>query len=172
MRIIAGKLRGRKIEYEKNGLRPTKGRVREALFNILQTDIQDRSFLDLCCGSGSVGLEALSRGANQVLFVDTDTEMVKKNTVLLSDEIKQQIQIVSSSYENALDLIKASDIVFFDPPWELSKSFRQIFDAWLMSEQSHILILEHPKSQLFDFLGAAFQKTYSYGLTQLTVFRK
>ena len=172
MRIIAGKLRRKKIEYEKAGLRPTKGRVREALFNILQPDIEGASFLDLCCGSGSIGLEALSRGAKHVFFVDTDTAMIKKNSVDLSDALKEHIHIVSRSYEMALDLIKEQNIVFFDPPWELKESYRQVFDVWLTSKQSQILIFEHSKTQALDFSSDVFQKTYSYGLTQLTVFRK
>ena len=172
MRIIAGKLRRKKIEYEKAGLRPTKGRVREALFNILQPDIEGASFLDLCCGSGSIGLEALSRGAKHVFFVDTDTAMIKKNSVDLSDALKEHIHIVSRSYEMALDLIKEQSIVFFDPPWELKESYRQVFDVWLTSKQSQILIFEHSKTQALDFSSDVFQKTYSYGLTQLTVFRK
>ena len=172
MRIIAGKLRRKKIEYEKAGLRSTKGRVREALFNILQPDIEGASFLDLCCGSGSIGLEALSRGAKHVFFVDTDTAMIKKNSVDLSDALKEHIHIVSRSYEMALDLIKEQNIVFFDPPWELKESYRQVFDVWLTSKQSQILIFEHSKTQALDFSSDVFQKTYSYGLTQLTVFRK
>ena len=107
-----------------------------------------------------------------MFFVDTDTAMIKKNSVDLSDALKEHIHIVSRSYEMALDLIKEQNIVFFDPPWELKESYRQVFDMWLTSKQSQILIFEHSKAQALDFSSDVFQKTYSYGLTQLTVFRK
>jgi 16S rRNA (guanine966-N2)-methyltransferase len=73
VRIIAGDLRGRKIEVKHDpGLRPMSDRARGALFNILVNDIPDRPFYDIFAGSGAVGLEALSRGASQAIFVEKD----------------------------------------------------------------------------------------------------
>ena len=168
MRIIAGKIRGRKLHYKQAGLRPSKGRVREALFNILQQDIEGAVFLDLCCGTGAMGLEAYSRGAKQVVFVDTDIRLVNQN----SEGLNEGIRILRQSYEEAFHEIQSSDIVFFDPPWELQDSYRQVFDSWLNAKRAQILICEYPKSFSLDFKSKVHQKHYTYGLTQLMVFRK
>ena len=168
MRIIAGKIRGRKLHYKQVGLRPSKGRVREALFNILQQDIEGAVFLDLCCGTGAMGLEAYSRGAKHVVFVDTDTRLVSQN----GEGLNEGIRILRRSYEEAFNEIQSSDIVFFDPPWELQESYKQVFDVWLKAKRSQILICEHPQSQALDFKSRVHQKHYTYGLTQLMVFRK
>ena len=78
MRIIAGKHRGRVLkEFNGRDIRPTSDRAKEALFNILQFDIAGCSFLDLYSGTGGIGLEAISRGAEKVVFVDNSRESVK-----------------------------------------------------------------------------------------------
>jgi 16S rRNA (guanine966-N2)-methyltransferase len=70
MRVIAGRWRGRRLEPAPGGVRPTADRVREALFSIVAAEIPGRGVVDLCCGSGALGIEALSRGADRVDFVD------------------------------------------------------------------------------------------------------
>ena len=78
MRIIAGKFKGKKLkEFSGTAVRPTSDRAREALFNILSFDIANRSFLDLFAGTGAVGLEALSRGAKLVEFVDKEKQSLE-----------------------------------------------------------------------------------------------
>ncbi len=80
MRIIGGKFKGVVFEFAKNKLvRPTQNMVREALFNILGDACKGAKVLDLCCGTGSLGLEALSRGAESVYFVDIQCDIVQKN---------------------------------------------------------------------------------------------
>ena len=77
MRVIAGKHRGRVLkEFKGREIRPTSDRAKEALFNILQFDIAGCAFLDLYSGTGGIGLEAISRGAEKVVFVDNSRESV------------------------------------------------------------------------------------------------
>ena len=85
MRIISGKYKSRKLLFKKSlELRPTQDRVKETLFNIISTNVENSSCLDLFAGSGSLGFEAVSRGAKKVNFVDIDTEFLLKNHALLN----------------------------------------------------------------------------------------
>lgn len=123
LRIIGGEWRSRKLSFpEIEGLRPTPDRVRETLFNWLQTSIPGASCLDLFCGSGALGFEALSRGAASVTFIDKAPEVtyhIRHNLNLLK---AQQGELVSS---NVLDWLEARnadqearyDVVFLDPPF-------------------------------------------------------
>src|SRR6266849_5468173 len=105
MRIIAGKYRGRKLKSPPSlKTRPTSDRLRETLFNILAPRIEGARFLDLCAGSGAVGIEALSRGAAHVTFVDGETEVVSREALdFLGRNVKHEAE--------------PFDIIFFDPPY-------------------------------------------------------
>lgn len=125
MRIIAGTARGRAIETPGGwGTRPTQDRVREALFSILQMRIEGACVLDLFAGSGALGLEALSRGAAQAVFVDNSAECVRlvaKNADKLG--FSERCVILRDDYRRALQRMPegqpAFDIVFLDPPYRL-----------------------------------------------------
>lgn len=121
LRIIGGFHGGRVVRFpDVKGLRPTADRVRETLFNWLQADVEGAHCLDLFAGSGALGLEALSRGAASVLFVDRSRAAVKQlehNLSLLRLEHKSDVQLA-----DGLKLLKASphrsfDMVFLDPPF-------------------------------------------------------
>ena len=126
VRIIGGQWRSRKLHFtEAPGLRPTPDRVRETLFNWLQSDIVNANCIDLFAGSGALGFEALSRGARQCLFVDSHRQCV--------DDIKHNLELFNAqggytSLNDALLLLKASpsqfsserfDIAFIDPPYAM-----------------------------------------------------
>lgn len=127
MRIIAGKYRGRNLKSPPTlGTRPTSDRLRETLFNILAPRIEGARFLDLCAGSGAVGIEALSRGAANVTFVDRSRKMyglIETNLKLLKVG-DDETEIVS---REALDFLKRNikreedpfDLIFFDPPYAI-----------------------------------------------------
>src|SRR5687767_5031447 len=99
MRIIAGKFRGRQLKSQPSAqTRPTSDRLRETLFNVLAPRIEDARFLDLCAGTGAVGIEALSRGAEHVTFVDQSRKMctlIEANTSALGID-KQEFELVSA----------------------------------------------------------------------------
>ena len=120
VRIIAGHWRGRKLSFpDKEGLRPTPDRVRETLFNWLQADISGAKCLDLFAGSGALGFEAASRGAESVVMLDRDVETItalKENAQLLQAE---QVRIKADDAIQYLQSNKQEfDVVFIDPPYQ------------------------------------------------------
>ena len=119
MYIISGNKKGRKIITPKRDFRPTQSKVREAFFNIV--DIKDKTFLDLCSGSGAMGFEALSREAKHVTMIEIDREAVKTiflnaKNIFENDESLYKIKRISAS-----DFVKKTndkfDIIYLDPPY-------------------------------------------------------
>ena len=149
LRIIGGEWRSRKLSFpEIEGLRPTPDRVRETLFNWLQTSIPGASCLDLFCGSGALGFEALSRGAASVTFVDKAPEVIyhiRHNVNLLK---AQQGEVVSSSVIDWLETKQANqearyDVVFLDPPFNkdlITPVITLLESRGLLNEQAFIYI--------------------------------
>ena len=121
MRVITGTARGRKLEQLiGDDVRPTTDRVKEAVFSIIQFNIEGRRFLDLFAGSGQMGIEALSRGAKEAVFVDNrkeSVEIIKRNLKSTKlDENAKVIPMDSNSYLNVNS--EKFDFVFIDPPYE------------------------------------------------------
>jgi 16S rRNA (guanine966-N2)-methyltransferase len=124
MRIISGQRRGHKIDGPKasNGTRPTSDLVRESLFNILRGLVVDRLVIDLFAGTGALGLEALSRGARQALFVERDREnvaLIHRNIATLRYQDRATVRHVDA-YRWARSYSPADDepvVVFLDPPY-------------------------------------------------------
>jgi len=119
MRIIAGEAKGRRLETPPDGTRPLTGKAREALFSILGDAVTGAAVLDLYAGSGSFGLEALSRGAADVLFVERDPQAV---SVLRGnvEAIDLGGRIEAVDVESYLGRSSQTfDVVFVDPPWAL-----------------------------------------------------
>ncbi len=123
LRIIGGQWRGRKLDFPAiEGLRPTPDRVRETLFNWLQTDVPGAQCLDLFTGSGALGLEALSRGAAAVTFVDRAPEVARQLRTNLNLLKAQNAEFVTASALDWLEQRPAGedvryDLVFIDPPF-------------------------------------------------------
>lgn len=124
MRIFGGEFKGRKLKApKKETTRPTKGIVREALFNLCQGSLQDARFLDLFAGSGSMGFEALSRGASAVVFVEQDRtalNSIRENIQLLN--VEKRAEWISGSALSALNQLEqrgfSFDLIYIDPPYE------------------------------------------------------
>ena len=126
MRIIAGKFKGRRLKTPKtSAIRPTIDRVKESVFSILKNEIANARFLDLCAGSGSIGLEAISRGAASVTFVDRDPDsiqLIRSNLHLCGLDSKvHKIQLRKSSVQKAIRALgkklESYDLIYFDPPY-------------------------------------------------------
>ena len=118
MRIIAGSHKGKKLKsFQGDKIRPTSDRAKESLFNILSSTVVGASFLDVCAGTGAIGLEAYSRGASLVTFVDSSVESMKiiKFNALSVGLDKEFI------LDNCLNFFKrvknSYDIIFYDPPY-------------------------------------------------------
>lgn len=121
MRVISGKYRGKKLLSPKDDkVRPTTDMVKENVFNLLGGDIVDSSFLDLFAGSGAIGIEAISRGAKRVVFVDKDRESmdyVRRNLAL----INESAETMTSDYLTAITKLKGNkfDIIYVDAPYNM-----------------------------------------------------
>ena len=156
IRIIAGKWRGRKINFpEVPGLRPTPDRVRETVFNWLQTDIKDARCLDLFAGSGALGLEAASRGAGHVDLVEIDStavNLLRKNCQSLS---ANNCHVIRSTAQCFMATNTPNyDVVFVDPPYR-SNLWTEIANLLiknnLLTEKAHIYLECLKKRILPDF---------------------
>jgi 16S rRNA (guanine966-N2)-methyltransferase len=151
MRVSGGTGRGRRLQMPRGeGVRPTSDKVRQALFNILQDRIEGASFLDLYAGTGAIGIDALSRGANRVVFVDSARSSL--------DAIRQNVEqsgLGSSAlivFSDAMKFLKknaeAFDIVFLDPPYaEEQLPILESVSAANAVTPNGIVIAEHFKKQ-------------------------
>jgi 16S rRNA (guanine966-N2)-methyltransferase len=179
VRIIGGLHRGRKLPFaEMPGLRPTGDRIRETLFNWLQPLIQGARCLDLFAGSGALGIEAASRGAGEVVMIDTASSIIRqleKNKVQLE---LTQISIVRADALQFLEQVPtAFDVVFLDPPFSgnLLQPICQRLDMGWLSENARIY-LEEDVSRAFPTLPEGWEmlkeKTAGqvrYGLAQASL---
>jgi 16S rRNA (guanine966-N2)-methyltransferase len=170
MRIVAGKWRGRRIEAPPGrDVRPTLDRVREAWMSILQLDIPGARVLDLFAGSGALGLEALSRGAVSVDFVEKDVRTVRilrKNIEVLDAEAQTTIER-ADALQFASELgDHAYDIAFADPPYAGGLAV-ELAGVWLKSPFASILSVEHGARERMPQGG----ETRRYGDTAITFYR-
>ena len=119
VRILAGRWRGKRLEVPRSA-RPTSGRAREALFDILQGSVVEGRVLDLYAGSGAIGLEALSRGAAQAVFVETDRKALEVNLARCAPAAGS-VQVIVADARRAIDRLAREkrffDLVFADPPY-------------------------------------------------------
>lgn len=157
MRIIAGKARGTKL-YTLDGdkTRPTLDRVRESLFNIIQTKITNCVFLDLFSGSGAIGLEAVSRGAKKAILCDKSKDamqIIKKN--IEKTHLENQTECYQLSYEKILEskINEKIDIVYIDPPYKTDfayESIKIIIEKELLKEDSYIIVETDEKEKILE----------------------
>ncbi|HWQ30095.1 MAG TPA: 16S rRNA (guanine(966)-N(2))-methyltransferase RsmD [Negativicutes bacterium] len=155
MRVIAGEYRGRKLErIEGMDIRPTADKVKGSIFNMLGNAVIDCSFLDLFGGTGGVGIEALSRGARHVLFIDAGIKSIK----VLKDNlehlnIKENVEVYHTDYETAIKKLnkfnKQFDIIFIDPPYRngMAQNALVNIDRNPILTQSGIIIVEHDSKE-------------------------
>ena len=130
MRIIGGKARGTKLyTLEGKNTRPTLDRVKESLFNIIQKDVPNAIFLDLFAGSGAIGLEAVSRGANKSILCDKNRDaikIIKKN--IEKTRSREQVELYEADFKEVLKnkLKEKIDIIFIDPPYKTDFAYEAI----------------------------------------------
>lgn len=181
MRVIAGEARGHKLETLKgNATRPTMDKVKGAIFNMIAPNICDSCVLDLFAGSGALGIEALSRGAQRAVFVDKSRDsigIIKKN--LEHTKLKEKSLVINSDALEAVLRLKDSelkfDIIFIDPPY--NKKIAQKALIFLESngilKDKGIIIVEHSKDEdLPDYVGKfKKQKFRQYGITIISFYQ-
>lgn len=179
MRVITGKARGVQLKTpEGMHTRPTADRVKEALFSIINFDIPGAKVLDLFGGTGQLGIEALSRGAKNAVFIDAREDackIIREN--LKRTKLETQAKVVRSDYMDYLRHCKEQfDIVLLDPPYAevfLENALKCITEIDIL-QTGGIIITERPleKELPFEFEGFTRSKDYKYGKTLLTLYRK
>ncbi len=178
MRVISGKARGLKLTSPAgNDTRPTLDRVKEALFSMLLPYLSEASVLDLFAGSGALGIEALSRGADKAVFIDNSKaaiECVKKN--LSAARLENSATVIISSAEDYLKkCTEKFDIIFLDPPYAkglYESTLSLIKDCNLLSE-SGIIVIEWDYDIGFTDKISRFEvlKEKKYGRVGITVLK-
>ena len=150
MRIIAGAYKGRNLKSPPSmNVRPTSDRLRETLFNVIAPRIEDSRFLDLCAGSGAVGIEALSRGASHVTFVDRSRRsctLIESNLELCRVSEDQQTIYCSEAGEFLRQTQSGPwDIIYFDPPYkdDYLKTLNHLGSSSNLLSTDGLLIVEH-----------------------------
>jgi 16S rRNA (guanine966-N2)-methyltransferase len=166
LRIIAGKYRGRSLKSPPSlEVRPTSDRLRETLFNVIAPRIERTRFLDLCAGSGAIGIEALSRDAAHVTFVDRSRKMcalVEANLDLCRVPEDESEVVHSEAFEflrrrQARQKNEPWDTVFFDPPY--ASDYLSVLESLgkqssnLLGENGLLIVEHHHKNQLKDIVG-------------------
>ena len=162
MRIIAGAFKGRNLKSPPSmNVRPTSDRLRETLFNVIAPRIEDARFLDLCAGSGAVGIEALSRGASHVTFVDRSRKsctLIESNLELCRVAEEQQVIYCSEVYEFLRQTTSGPwDIIFFDPPYKdeylRTLDFIGSNSSKLLADDGLLVAEHHHKNALPETVG-------------------
>ena len=164
MRVIAGHYRGRVLRSPPSmQVRPTSDRLRETLFNVLAPRIMGTRFLDLCAGSGAIGIEALSRGASHVTFVDRSRKMcglIESNLDLCGvpeDETEVVMAEAAEFLRRAISRgVEGWDIAFFDPPYatDYLPVLASFGSGALLKDDSVLVVEHHHKNELRDEAGA------------------
>lgn len=181
MRIVAGQWRSRIIDAPKgSATRPTLDKVREAVFSSLGGYFSHGSFLDLYAGSGANGLEALSRGMDQAVFVDRSYEAVKtirKN--VNSFHCEDRVTVLKMNDFQALQVLKEQeklfDYVYLDPPYAYehnAKVMQWLVDNQMLSTNAVVIIESAKEDQFPSIIGnLEREKERIYGITRITYYR-
>ena len=177
MRVITGKARGVQLKTPDGMLtRPTADRVKEALFSIINFDVPGANVLDLFGGTGQLGIEAMSRGAERCVFVDAREDackLIKENR----KRTKLEGTVIRSDYMDYLNrCTEQFSIIFLDPPYAeqyLENAITRITEIDILQTDG-IIVTERPvgKELPWEFGGYQRSKDYKYGKTLLTIYRR
>jgi len=179
MRVIAGTARGHVLTAPKGQTtRPTADRLKENLFNIIAPYLPQAHFLDLFCGSGAIGVEALSRGASRAVFVDTaPTAVAATQANLHKTKLAPLSRVIPTETHHALEMLRQEGarfhLVFMDPPYHLATTYALPTHFPHILEETGMLILECEAATpppLYPGLALLRQKTY--GRTQFLFYGK
>ena len=181
MRVISGYLKGRNLEgYNTPGTRPTMDRVKESMFASIQNDISFSVVLDLFCGSGSLGIEAISMGASKCYFVDNGKEILKYlNKNINNLNIKDKSIIIEKDYKEVLLYFKDHNIKFniilVDAPYkmEVMEEIINLVNKYDLLEENGLLVLEFSFDKLHDnYNNLKLIKTKKYNDKFVYIYRK
>lgn len=180
MRIIAGKRKGLNIKtIEGESTRPTRDMVREALFSILTSKIPDAKFLDLFAGSGAIGIEAISRGAVEACFSDTNSQCIKviKENINKAN-FENESRVFNLDYKLVLKKLKDEkfDVIFIDPPYNKGlgvDAITKISEYDLLADDGVIILETDTNEEVPEGIGI-YEKYNSkkYGRNILNLFKR
>ncbi|MGO9272959.1 MAG: 16S rRNA (guanine(966)-N(2))-methyltransferase RsmD [Terriglobia bacterium] len=182
MRIIAGTYRGLRLKTLKGGnLRPTSDQLRETLFDVLGPRVEGSTFLDAYAGTGAVGMEALSRGARDVVFIEHHrpaVDLIRKNLEALG--IDSGYRLIARDTVTGLERLAKEnerfDIVFLDPPYEEIREYhhalRQLGRSPILLPDS-MVVVEHSRHCLLEdgYAGLTRTRLLRHGDAQLSFYR-
>ncbi len=176
MRIIGGKNKGKKLKsFEGDAIRPTSDRARESLFNILAPRLLDCDFLDLCCGTGAVGIEAISRNAKSVTFVDSSKDSAKIaefNLKSIGSDIKVNLM---DAKRFVLQTQNTYDIIFFDPPYayaDFEEIIKSVKERKLLKDGG-LFIYEHKSDKpSIEIKGYILKDSRKYGIAVFDFYKE
>lgn len=176
MRVITGSARGRRLKTPENyDIRPTTDNVKESVFNIIQFDIEGRKVLDLFAGTGQLGIECLSRGAESVVFVDQSREAVK----IVRENLKScgmQAPVLQQDAVSFLRNCGKFDLVFVDPPYDsgLYETVLETINLVDILSEGGIIICEARREKALPEMAAPYYKRreYNYGKVKICIYTK
>lgn len=179
MRIIAGSAKGRVLAPPAGITRPTSDRTREGIFSALESEIgtcEGLTFLDLYGGTGAVGLEALSRGAAEVIAIEKDVKaatVCKENYELIKNSTEGHFSVLRMSVDAYLDLdplkIVKADVIYLDPPYEVTNSvieklLSKLAEKKIPKEQAVVIVERSSRTEPFSWpAGYSAIKERKYG---------
>lgn len=180
MRVIAGKYRGRRLlSPEGNDVRPTTDKIKEALFNVLQGEIEDAVVIDLFCGSGGLGIEAISRGAKKTYFCDVDYRSVNLTKQNLSFVPSSEYELIKGDYADCLRRLAArgvkADIILCDPPYKLQKGaeiLAEIGNTGILNDNGTVTIERATEDGPVEEGALFLSDTKKYANTSIDVLKK
>ncbi len=172
VKITSGLFRGRELKSPQNGItHPMGSREKLALFNSLSDKIEGKIILDVFAGTGALGLEALSRGAAHVTFIEADkkaVEILKQNSILLG--VYEQVRIYNTKVEK-IDFDSPFDIVIADPPYEYFHDLPLSVLDRLAQTASEYFVLSHPSDFDPHAINAELLSTKAYAGSRITIFK-
>ena len=180
MKVICGILKGRNIEgYNIDGTRPTMDRVKESLFATIQNNLKNSLVLDLFAGSGQLGIEAISNGANLCYFIDNNKEVIQVlNKNITSLNIKSHSKVILSDWKKAINEFSKQniqfDLIFVDPPYDYNvyeKILDKVSNLNLLTENG-LIILEHSNLTFKEsYNNLTLYKEKKYGNKSVNIYK-
>lgn len=178
MKIVAGKYKGKKlIDRPLEHIRPTADMVKQSIFNKLQFKLIDAKVLDLFCGTGALGIEALSRGAASVVFSDLDKRSVKLTQDNLSSiGNPSNAKVFCGDFKEIIAKLKGEefDIIILDPPYKsgIYQQCLQLIEQNSLLAEEGIIVCEQEKSNEIDYLPFSVADERTYGIKKVAYLTK
>ena len=179
MRVISGIARGTKLDSRESiSTRPTLDRIKENMFNLIQDKVRDSVVLDLFAGSGQLGIEALSRGADRAYFCDIDREdIVFLNKNIAKTRLTEKSIVLNADFKKVLKTVNERfDLIFIDPPYKsnfVEESLNLIYEKSILNDDGLIIIETDETQKIQELLNSKsyinILKTKNYGRVSLFI---